>query len=135
MEMKNTRDRDRLEHEFNEEKRQLKKSLDRDIETRREDIKRECEAKYNKIINDLEREKARLLGRLERERGEVRMKDYLKLSIYYVGKKWHNRSLMGNLHHRLIFYLGKKKEIPGKNLLKVVKFQKLVTKCCKIRKI
>lgn len=79
MEMKHTREKDRLEHEFNEEKRQLKKSLDRDLEARRDDMKRECENKYTKTINDLEREKARLLGRLERERGEVRLARSLML--------------------------------------------------------
>ncbi len=33
-----------------------------------------------------------------------------------------------NFHHRLIFVLVNKNEIPGKNLLKVVKFQNLVEK-------
>jgi hypothetical protein len=40
-----------------------------------------------------------------------------------------------NLHVRLIFYLGKQKQIPVKNLLKLVKLQNLVAKCCKIQKI
>jgi hypothetical protein len=34
--------------------------------------------------------------------------------------------LIDNLHVRLIFYLGKKKYIPVKNLLKLVKLQNLV---------
>jgi hypothetical protein len=40
-----------------------------------------------------------------------------------------------NLHVKLIFDLGKKKLIAIKNLLKLVKSQNLVAKCCKIRKI
>ena len=42
------------------------------------------------------------------------------------------------MHNRLIFYLSKsrpKNAIPGKNLSKVVKFQNLMEKCCKVRKI
>jgi hypothetical protein len=42
---------------------------------------------------------------------------------------------IGNSHYRLIFYLGKKKYIPGKSILKLVKLQNLVAKCCKMRKI
>ena len=37
-------------------------------------------------------------------------------------------NLKDNLHHRQIFDLVNKDEIPGKNLLKVVKFQNLVEK-------
>ncbi len=36
---------------------------------------------------------------------------------------------MDNLHNKLNFNLVKKNQIPGKNLLKVVKFQNLVEKC------
>ncbi len=36
----------------------------------------------------------------------------------------------GNLHYRRTFDLDNKNEISGKNLLKVVKFQNLVEKCC-----
>ena len=42
---------------------------------------------------------------------------------------------MDNLHYRLTFDLDNKNEIPGKNLLKVVKFQTLVEKCCNVWKI
>ena len=42
---------------------------------------------------------------------------------------------MDDLHYRLIFDLGKSIDTPGKNLLKVVKSQNLVAKCCKIRNI
>ena len=45
---------------------------------------------------------------------------------------------MDNLHYRLISDEGKsrqKNEIPGKNILKVVKFQNLVEKCCNVWKI
>ncbi len=35
---------------------------------------------------------------------------------------------MDNLHYRLIFCLDNKNKIPGKNLLKVVRFQNLVEK-------
>ncbi len=37
---------------------------------------------------------------------------------------------MDSLHCRLIFDLDNKDEIPGKNFLKVVKFQNLIKKCC-----
>lgn len=67
--MKYAREKDRMEHNFDEEKRQLKKTLDRNLESKSDDVKREYEDKYTRIINDLEQEKARLLGRLERERG------------------------------------------------------------------
>ncbi len=39
---------------------------------------------------------------------------------------------MDNLHNRLIFDLVNKNQIRGKNLLKVIKFQKLVSKCCNV---
>ena len=42
---------------------------------------------------------------------------------------------MDSLHYRLIFDLVNKNEIPEKNLLKVVKFQNLVEKCCTVSKI
>ena len=45
---------------------------------------------------------------------------------------------MDNMHNRLIFDLGKssqRNEITGKNLSKVIKFENLVAKCCKVRKI
>ncbi len=42
---------------------------------------------------------------------------------------------MDKLYYRLTFYLVNKNEIPGKNLLKVVKFQNLVEKCCNVWKI
>ena len=51
---------------------------------------------------------------------------------------YRNNLSMDNLHYRLIFYLDKSRrenEIPGKNLLKDVKFQNLVEKCCNARKI
>ena len=41
---------------------------------------------------------------------------------------------MADLHYRLIFDLVKKHEIAGKNLLKVVKYQHLVEKCCNVWK-
>ncbi len=44
----------------------------------------------------------------------------------------HHHSIVDNLHYRLIFYLDDKNEIPGKKLLKVVKFQNLVKKCCNV---
>ena len=37
-----------------------------------------------------------------------------------------------NLHYRLIFVLVNKNKIPGKNFLKVVKFQNLVEKLTKL---
>ena len=40
-----------------------------------------------------------------------------------------------NLRYRLTFDLVNKNEVPGKNLLKVVKFQNLVEKCCNVWKI
>ena len=42
---------------------------------------------------------------------------------------------MDSLHYRLNFDLIKKNEIPGKNLLKVVKLQNFVKKCCNVWKI
>ncbi len=42
---------------------------------------------------------------------------------------------MDNLHYRLIFAINSKNQIPGKNLLKIVKFQNLVKKCCNVWKI
>ena len=42
---------------------------------------------------------------------------------------------MDSLHYRLIFDVVNKNEIPEKNLLKVVKFQNLVEKCCNVSKI
>ncbi len=42
---------------------------------------------------------------------------------------------MDNLHYRRTFDLDNKNEIPGKNLLKVVKFQNLVEKYCNVWKI
>ena len=38
--------------------------------------------------------------------------------------------VMDNLHCRLIFDLDNKNEFSGRNLLKVVKFQNLIEKCC-----
>ncbi len=43
--------------------------------------------------------------------------------------------LMDNLHYRRTFDLNYKNEIPGKNFLKVVKFQNLVEKYCNVWKI
>ena len=40
-----------------------------------------------------------------------------------------------NLHHSLNFSLDNKNEIPRKYLLKVVKFQNVVKKCCNVWKI
>ncbi len=37
-----------------------------------------------------------------------------------------------NSHFRLISFLVNKNNIPGKNLLEVVKFQNLVKKCCNV---
>ncbi len=42
---------------------------------------------------------------------------------------------MDNLHYRLIFDLVNKNKIPGKNLLKLVKFQNSVEECCNVWKI
>ena len=42
---------------------------------------------------------------------------------------------MGKSHYRQIFDLDKKKQISGKNLLKVVTFHNLVEKCCNVWKI
>ena len=42
---------------------------------------------------------------------------------------------MDNLHYRLTFDLDNENEIPGKNILKVVKFQNLVEKCYNVWKI
>ena len=42
---------------------------------------------------------------------------------------------MDNLHYRLTFDLDNEDEIPGKNLLKVVKFQNLFEKLCNVWKI
>ncbi len=42
---------------------------------------------------------------------------------------------MGNLHYRRTFDLDNKNEIPGKNFLKVVKFQNLAEKYCDVWKI
>ena len=39
-----------------------------------------------------------------------------------------SQGIMDNLHYRLIFHLGKEREIREKNLLKVVKFQNLAAK-------
>ena len=46
-----------------------------------------------------------------------------------------NVHTIDNSHYRLIFHLGKKKYIPGKSILKWVKLQSLVAKCCKMQKI
>ena len=43
--------------------------------------------------------------------------------------------IMENLHYRRTFDLHSKNEIPGKNLLKVVKFQNLVEQYCIVWKI
>jgi hypothetical protein len=42
---------------------------------------------------------------------------------------------MDKLYYRLTSYLVNKNEIPGMNLLKIVKFQNLVEKCCNVWKI
>ena len=42
---------------------------------------------------------------------------------------------MDKLYYRLTFYLVSKNEIPGMNLLKIVKFQNLVEKCCNVWKL
>ena len=42
---------------------------------------------------------------------------------------------MHKLYNGLIFYLVDENEIPGKNLLKVVKFKNLVKICCNVWKI
>ena len=42
---------------------------------------------------------------------------------------------MDNLHYRRTFDLENENKIPGKNLLKVVKFQNLVEKYCNMWKI
>ena len=39
---------------------------------------------------------------------------------------------MDNLHYRLTFDIHNGNEIPGKNLLKEVKSQNLVEKCCNV---
>ena len=41
------------------------------------------------------------------------------------------KGLMDNIRFRVIFDLGRKKEMSGKNILKLVRPQSLVANCCK----
>jgi hypothetical protein len=60
-------------------------------------------------------------------------------AVDFMSYHWKNCAGMDNLHVRLNFNLSKEKGIKHheatKNIMKLVKLQKLVTKGCKIRKI